>query len=292
MRSLEQANVDLQVAREESIRSEKMASVGLLAAGMAHEIGTPLSAIIGYAGIMQDEVQDDPVKADYLRRIESEAGRIDRLIRGLLDYARPTTAQLQKVEIAVLVRDTLDLFAHREVSKPYRLPCEIPEELPPVHVDRHQLQQVLINLVMNARDSMPHGGKLAIVACRSQFSTTPVPTPYGPPSVRMGRRKDDFNSAFSGSLIQYGRSVSCLRIDVHDSGEGIAADDVAKIFEPFFTTKEPGKGTGLGLAICSRIMDTFGGRITVASALGSGATFTLWLPIAASASVETRGIEL
>jgi signal transduction histidine kinase len=96
----------------------------------------------------------------------------------------------------------------------------------------------------------------------------------------MGRRREDFNRAFSASLTAGGRGVPCVRLDIRDTGEGITADNLVKVFDPFFTTKEPGKGTGLGLAICARIIDTFGGRITLESAPGNGTVFTLWLPFA------------
>jgi two-component system NtrC family sensor kinase len=280
VRSLERANRQLQEAREESIRSEKMASVGLLAAGMAHEIGTPLSAVIGYAEIMRDELRDDPVKADYLRRIENEAGRIDRLIRGLLDYARPTSAHYEDVAIGLLVEETLELLADREAFRRITASLKIEADLPLVHVDKHQLQQVLINLFLNARDAMPEGGMLDISGCRSDFIGSRTGAPAGMTTAMMGRRREDFNRAFSASLTAGGRGVPCVKLDIRDTGEGITADNLVKVFDPFFTTKEPGKGTGLGLAICARIIDTFGGRVTLESAPGNGTVFTLWLPFA------------
>ena len=267
--SLEQANADLQAAREESIRSEKMASVGLLAAGMAHEIGTPLSAIIGYVGIMHDEVQDDPVQADYLRRIESEAGRIDRLIRGLLDYARPLSAHYEDVSVDSLVRDTLELFVDREAFRNIQASVEIEADLPPVYADRHQLQQVLINLIMNARDAMPQGGTLTLSACRSQLNDSTRHSSTGMAGAVIGRRKDDFNRAFSLSATTAEKHV-CEAGRARLRRGHCRRKTWRKVFDPFFTTKEPGKGTGLGLAICARIIDTFGGRITLATAPGGG----------------------
>ena len=278
VKSLERANGQLQEAREESIRSEKMASVGLLAAGMAHEIGTPLSAIIGYAEILRDELRDDPVRADYLRRIESEGVRIDRLIRGLLDYARPSVSMNEDVAIGCLVEETLGLFADREAFRRITTSVTVEAELSPVHVDKHKLQQVLINLFLNARDAMPDGGRLDISARRSEFNRSRGETAVAAPAAVMGRRREDFNRAFSASLTSGGKGVLCVRLDIRDTGEGIAADNLERVFDPFFTTKEPGKGTGLGLAICARIIDTFGGRMTLESAPGSGTVFTLWLP--------------
>ena len=277
--SLERANSELQLAREETLRSEKMASVGLLAAGMAHEIGTPLSAIIGYAGILSDELIDDPVKSDYLHRIEVESGRIDRIVRGLLDYARPSGSFAEKVDVAVLLHETVDLLSGQGVLKQISLSVHADADLPLVFVDPHQLQQVLINLCINARDAMPAGGELLIKAAvaKAEKSFDQVTTSAGIPVV--GRRKDDFKGAFHAT-IQKRSGVACwLTVSVVDSGEGISTENLGRIFDPFFTTKEPGKGTGLGLAISARIVDSFGGRIIAESGPGKGTAMTVWLPV-------------
>ena len=280
VKSLERANRDLQAAREETIRSEKMASVGLLAAGMAHEIGAPLTAIIGYSGILQEEVRNDPQQADFLRRIEAEAYRIDRLIRGLLDFARPADSRFETLEVLPLLNDTLDIIAGREALRNIKTSLDIEAGLPLVLVDRHQFQQVLINLILNARDAMPEGGDIVISACRSSFCEAGGDFAPMPGAAVMGRRKDDSSRSFSGSLKKGDLAVSCIRIDIRDTGEGISDGNLSQVFDPFFTTKEPGKGTGLGLAICARIIDTFGGRITLASVVGEGTIITLWLPVA------------
>lgn len=273
--SLEEANRKLQLAREETVRSEKMASVGLLAAGMAHEVGTPLAAIIGYAGILKDELQDDPDKADYLRRIEAEAARIDRIVRGLLDYARPTKANFEPVDIACLVSDTVDLLQGQGVIKHLALSLILPEGMPLVSLDPHQLQQVLINLVINARDAMPAGGSLEIKAEMVHDEQQTFSQAEQGRTI-VGRRKTDHVFA-SGSVEQKGNN-RWLSLSFADNGEGIAAEDLQRVFDPFFTTKEPGKGTGLGLAISARIIDSFGGRIVAASEIGKGTVMTILLP--------------
>jgi signal transduction histidine kinase len=248
VRSLEQANRELQSAREETIRTEKMASVGLLAAGMAHEIGTPLAAIMGYGQLLHDELGDDPEKADYARRICADCARIDRLVRGLLDYARPAPPGTEPVDPAELVAASLELLTRQGLFKQIEVSLSLADRLPVVIADRHQLQQVLINLFLNARDAMPEGGRLAV-----RGTTAPA-----------GER----------------RVREWVRIEVSDSGCGILPEHQAQIFEPFFTTKEPGKGTGLGLAIVARIVDACGGRIGVTSTPGKGTTFTILLPAA------------
>jgi signal transduction histidine kinase len=278
VQSLEQANRELQTARAESIRSEKMASVGLLAAGMAHEIGTPLAAIIGYAGILREEFTADPAKADYLRRIEADAGRIDRIVRDLLNYARPAPVYHEDIEVAVLLAETVDMLKSQGVFKVVEPVLAVAEGLPPLVADRHQVQQVLINLFINARDAMPGGGTLEISAAAGEFrpdgrGATLMSAPH------LGRRRDDFQGVFHSPFPSGSGVRPRVVIEVRDTGEGIAEENLGRIFDPFFTTKEPGKGTGLGLAISARIVDSLGGRITVASTRGKGTSFTVWLPV-------------
>ncbi len=239
---IEQVNRDLQLAREEAIRSEKMASVGLLAAGTAHEIGTPLASVMGYAEILAQDLGHLPVQADYLQRIIDGCNRIDRIVRGLLEYARPKQAAVEQVDLAVLLKVTLELLQNQGLLKGVDVVVSIEEDLPPVYLDPFQFQQVLINLIANADDAMPNGGTLQLV-------------------------------------LKHGNLPSIQELEVIDSGTGIAAENLGKLFDPFFTTKEPGQGTGLGLAISARIIESFGGKISVQSRLGEGSCFSLRLPV-------------
>lgn len=240
VRSLEEANLALQEARQESVHSEKMASIGLLAAGMAHEIGTPLAAIIGYNGVLADELAGDEEKSDYIRRIGQEAGRIDRLVRELLDYARPGRARKELLGVGELLDELFGMLERQGVFKKIVTRLEVEPGMPQLYLDRHQLLQVLVNLVINARDAMPDGGELTARAASS---------------------------------------IDEVVIEIADSGAGILPEHLEKIFDPFFTTKEPGSGTGLGLAISARLVESFGGRLYVRSQLGKGTTFSLWLPL-------------
>ncbi len=276
VKSLEEINRELQTARIEATRSEKMASVGLLAAGTAHEIGTPLAAILGYAGILRDELQDDDAKADYLNRIEAESMRIDRIVRGLLDYARPTSAECDRADVDEIISCTLEMLEEQGALKKIRTSLEVGNDLEPVLVDRHQLQQVFINIVLNARDAMSDGGTLSIRATMGEYKIKPGGVSFRSPAITMGRRKSDFGGAFTTSLSEDARFV---KIEFCDDGKGIEAENLELIFDPFFTTKEPGQGTGLGLAISARIIDSFHGRITVESEMGKGSKFTIWLPV-------------
>jgi signal transduction histidine kinase len=247
MKDLEKVNADLRQAREHALHSEKMASIGLLAAGMAHEVGTPLAAIMGYAELMTGEEHDGDEISDYARRISQECSRIDRIVRGLLDYSRPRNSGLEPVDITRVVRDSVDLLDQQGVLKLINVSTYFENALSPALADAHQLQQVLINLLLNSRDAMPDGGKLNIRVTADE----------------------------SGQADQRRRYV---RVDVLDNGTGIPPENINSLFEPFFTTKPPGKGTGLGLAIAARIIEDFGGKIAVESTMGRGSCFTLWLP--------------
>ena len=282
IKALQQINAELASAREEAIRSEKMASVGLLAAGTAHEIGTPLAAILGYAGILKDELAPDTEKADYLRRIEEEASRIDRIIRGLLDYARPSSAEREWVDAAQLLRHCMEIMEEQGVFKNIVTSLVIGEALPCLASDRHELQQVFINLFINARDAMPAGGTLTVRVSADMAAPSADVRMVSAKTIR-GRRRDDFRGAFCAP-VNPRENMHYVKIEVSDSGTGIAPENLERIFDPFFTTKEPGKGTGLGLAVTARIVDSMGGRITVESALSVGTKFTVWLPAAKKGS--------
>lgn len=240
--ALKQVNSDLSQAREESVRTEKMASIGLLAAGMAHEIGTPLTSIMGYAELAASEQPDNPAIQDYSRRIADDCSRIDRIVRGLLDYSRPRTACGENADVRGVLLSTVDLMTQQGAFKQLNISIEADEGLLPARCDQHQLQQVVINLLLNSRDATPAGGAITVRA---------------------------------------GREGVHIRLDVIDSGTGISAESMKHIFDPFFTTKPPGKGTGLGLAISARIVESFGGRITAASTIGAGSCFSVRLPTAA-----------
>ncbi|HIJ97139.1 MAG TPA: HAMP domain-containing protein [Desulfuromonadales bacterium] len=242
MQALEQANHELSQAREESIRTEKMASIGLLAAGMGHEMGTPLASIMGYADLIAGEDPHNPALQDYAGRISADCARIDRIVRGLLDYSRPRAASNELADIQQVVSATLELLAQQGAFKQLQISMQIEPGLPHAVADPYQLQQILINLLLNSRDAVLPGGELEV-------------------SARLDSAE--------------------ICIDVRDNGSGIAEEHLKHIFDPFFTTKPPGKGTGLGLALSARIVEGFGGRIIVTSRPGVGSCFSVWLPVAA-----------
>lgn len=247
--ALEQANIDLRHAREEAIRTEKMASIGLLAAGMAHEIGTPLASIMGYADLVAGEQPDSAAIQDYARRISDDCARIDHIVRGLLDYSRPRSSTGGSADIRQVVSVSLKLLAQQGAFKGIKVSMSVDEGCPAAMADPHQLQQVLVNLLLNSRDALSEGGSLSV-------------------SARLQEEQ--------------------ICMEIRDNGSGIAEEHLKQLFDPFFTTKPPGSGTGLGLAISARIIEGFGGRIIVHSRPGAGSCFSVWLPIAAVREEEGR----
>lgn len=241
--ALEKVNIDLCQAREESLRTEKMASIGLLAAGMAHEIGTPLASIMGYADLISSEQPTHSAIQDYSRRISEDCARIDRIVRGLLDYSSPHRACVVTTDVGQVIKESLELLTRQGAFKGLQMTMSLADGLPAVKVDPSQLQQVLVNLLLNSRDALTMAGNVSLAL-----------------DARLEKEQ--------------------LRIEIVDNGSGIAAEHLKYIFDPFFTTKPPGKGTGLGLAIAARIIEGFGGRITASSGPETGTRVTIWLPLA------------
>ncbi len=239
VRELTSANRALAEARESLLRTEKLATVGRLAAGLAHEVGNPLGAVTGYAELARSRLPSDPHPdlVDALARISAAAQRIDRIVRDLLDFARPAASLLAPLDLMAAVDAAIRLARVQARFKHVEVEIEVSEGLPRVLADEHHLSQVLLNLLLNAGDAMGGTGRLRLLARAAQD----------------GR----------------------VALAVEDSGPGILAADLSRVFDPFFTTKDPGEGTGLGLAISHRIMESFGGEITARNGDQGGAVFEL-----------------
>jgi C4-dicarboxylate-specific signal transduction histidine kinase len=237
---LERANRALFDAHETLARAEKLATVGRLAAGVAHEVGNPLGAIAGYAEVARERLRRGAATEadDFLDRIGAEARRIDAIVRDLLDFARPAGPELSAVELRPAVDAAVRLARPQPRFRDVEVGLELPAALPPVLADGRRLEQVLLNLLLNAGDAMGGRGRLEIVA-----------------------REE-------------GEGVE---VDVLDHGPGFPEADLPRVFDPFFTTKAPGAGTGLGLSICHRILESFGGSIEAANRQGGGARLRLRL---------------
>jgi two-component system, NtrC family, sensor kinase len=236
---LERANAELARARESLLVSERLATVGRLASGIAHEVGNPLGAIAGYVELARNRVAAGAPAAevdDFLARMGAETARIDGIVRDLLAFARPAPPALAPTSVAAAVDGALRLARVQSRFRSVEVELAIPPELPAVVADERRLGQVFLNLLLNAGDAMDGQGAVRIAA---------------------------------------ERAGDAVEVTVGDRGPGIAPEDRGRVFDPFFTTKEPGRGTGLGLAICHAILASFGGAIAVGDRPGGGAELRL-----------------
>jgi signal transduction histidine kinase len=281
IRSLDETNRQLMEARAELIHAEKMASVGRLAAGIAHEIGNPLGAILGYV----DVAKRREAGAEWVEGVREESGRIDRIVRGLLDYARPKAAAVRPVDVNEIVRRSLELLEMQGRLKGIQVGSRLADDVPEVLADRHQLEQVLVNLLLNATDSIREvdaAGEITVTTLRALYrARTPSVRPRrsdDPEGVDYShlRRMREPPAAFQPSPLAVGELIA--RIEIADNGVGLHKEDAHRIFDPFYTTKDPGYGTGLGLAVSARLIDGMGGQIEGSGPSKGGAVFVISLP--------------
>jgi len=226
--------------RQQMGRSEQLAAVGQLAAGVAHEINNPLTGVLAFADMMREKENLDEQDRQDLDLIIRETKRVREIVRGLLDFARETPSRKSDFDMNELIRQTLRLLGKRDAFQNIYMVEDLQEDLPPVHADRNQLQQVVLNLTLNACEAMPQGGTLMV------------------------------SSSMADGM---------MTIKVTDTGCGIKPEQRDRIFEPFFTTKAVGKGTGLGLSVSYGILHQHGGNLEVQSEIGKGSTFTITLPV-------------
>ena len=246
---VEEKTSELRRAHEHVLQVEKMASLGKMAAVVAHEVNNPLSGILTYAKLLKKWVTQGTgmqAKRDEMREclelIESESKRCGDLVKNLLTFSRTSPLNLEWAELNPVVERCMRLVQHQMELTSVQLELELAPQMPPLHCDPSQVEQVVLALVMNAIDAMPRGGVLRLR------------TRYLPQSRQ-------------------------AEIQVRDDGAGIAPDLLARLFEPFLTTKETGKGVGLGLAISKSIVERHGGTIEVESQVGRGTTFYVFLPV-------------
>lgn len=287
IRSLDDTNQLLTEARDAMVHAEKLASAGRLAAGIAHEIGNPLGAILGYVGLARRNA-DDRAK-ELLEAAEREARRIDRIVHGLLDYSRPRDARIRPLDINTVVNETVELLQTQGRFADVRSHLALDADLPLVECDPYQLQQVLVNLLMNAADAMEGRSEPLVRVCTLVRKARSRPKLVArrkddPPTVNYAHRRRLSAPPAHGDPAPDGADV--VEITVEDNGPGISEELLSQVFEPFVTTKEPGKGTGLGLAVCARLIDGMGGVIRAESPKSGGALFTIVLPAAAGAGVH------
>jgi len=250
--SLESANNELLATREEMVRTEKLASVGRLAAGLAHEIGNPIGVVQGYLGLLQQDDLTGEERNDFARRSENELQRINRLVRQLLDFSRINSGQQEEVSIHAVLEELTQMVTCQpfmdgvEIRKDFIAADDI------VVCDSDQLKQVFLNCLLNAADSIePRRDTENIVEIKTEMEK-------------------------NGNIPE---AQEAILVTITDTGAGIAEEYLANIFDPFFTTKEPGKGTGLGLSVAYSIVEGCGGTMRVESTPGKGTTMFIELPL-------------
>lgn len=235
-------------------RLERLATLGQLASTLAHEVGTPLNAIYGHIQLMS---ADDALREKHGERLRVIEGQIERLtstIQGVLADLRAPEARRADVELNALLRELTTFTGAAVAARSVTLETALAPDLPPVHADRAQLSQVFMNLLTNALDAMPAGGRLRIETRRATLGE-------------------------GGE----GKKAPAVAVSFSDTGVGIAATDLVRVFEPFYSTKALGQGTGLGLAICQEVVKRHGGAISVSSEAGKGTTFVVTLPLGGAA---------
>ena len=260
-RSLEEQVAQREQVEAQLMHSQKMEGLGRLAGGIAHDFNNILTGILGYVSLLQDEIQPGTEARADLDEIERASRRASDLTRQLLTFARKQTVSPSLVDLNELIRN-VDRILHRLIGEDVEMVVDLADELPAVRADPAQLEQVLTNLVVNARDAMPRGGRITIATRLVQATPTELGIGLG-----VGARITDF-----------------VQLEVSDTGVGMDARTMARVFEPFFTTKEPGRGTGLGLAISYGIVQEAGGAISVSSEPGVGTAVTIHLPPAAGSA--------
>jgi len=241
IQALEQSNKELVKTQKELLATEKLASLGRLGAGVAHEIGNPLSVIRGYVEILRkDYLKDNQKKREFLDNIQKEVERIDRIIRTLIDYSTPRDFELKEVDVNDVISHSVDIVNSQGLLRKIELRLSLSDKPLVTKADYHQLSQVIINLLLNSKDAINGEGLIEIKTSQNNNGN--------------------------------------IQIIMSDNGCGIPEEILDKIFDPFFTTKDPGQGTGLGLSVSERILQRFSANISAESKSGSGSTFTITLP--------------
>ena len=247
--SLEKTNFQLKKARNEIIRAEKLASVGRLSAGIAHEIGNPIGIVLGYLELLKKETLSEEDKKDFIDRSINEIARINLIIRQLLDFSRPSVEKVEHVSTHEIISEVADMLRVQPAMNKIQVNTMFNAENDKVYADPNRLRQVFLNLMMNACDA-----------------------------ILSGENKENGKLVIKTSAGMSDGQHNILTIEFIDNGPGILPHDMVSIFDPFYTTKEPGKGTGLGLSVSYMIVEQIGGTIKVGDAGGDGTNMMVCLP--------------
>jgi two-component system NtrC family sensor kinase len=250
--AVEEKTRELQLAQAEAIRGEKLASVGLLAAGIAHELNNPLTGILTFSHLVREKMPDDSPDAEDLDLVIKETKRCATIIRRLLDFAREKAPEKKYCDLNQLVCETAKLIEQPARIAQIEVVLELDETLPAVWMDEDLVKQVIMNMLVNAQHAIDEDGTITL-------KTRLCPEPR--------------------IVIPGSEPVSMVEISVIDTGCGIPKEELSKIFDPFFTTKAVGKGTGLGLSVSHGAVQAHGGDIQVKSRVGKGTHFLVYLPV-------------
>jgi signal transduction histidine kinase len=229
------------------VQADKLSSIGLLAAGVAHEVNTPLAVISTYAQMLAKQVAEDSQKSLILEKIAKQTFRASEIVNSLLNFSRTSTTTYAGVNLNKVIQETLSLLEHQFTKSGIQIHTELDPEMALIHGNAGKLQQVFLNLFLNARDAMGTGGTLEVRSWTEGLGA---------------------------------------RVEVSDTGHGIAPENLHRVYDPFFTTKGAKKGTGLGLSVTYGIIQEHGGSIEVSNRRGGGATFRVELPLAVAGSIR------
>ncbi len=247
---VEEKTEEIHRAQDSLIHSEKLASLGRMAAGVAHELNSPLTGVVTFGHLMRDRFPEGSQDREDIEVIIEQANRCANIIRGLLGFARASSEEKELANLNDVIQSSLKIVRNKADFLNIRVELELAESLPRVPINAPQIQQVFLNMIVNAADAMEGRGVLTIRSWDGEEDGRP-----------------------------------CVLVEFRDTGPGISPGDMEKLFEPFFTTKPVGRGTGLGLAVSHGLIKDHGGHIRVSSKPGEGASFVVSLPLEGGGTV-------
>jgi len=280
--SLEETNRELVRTRDQLVRAARLASAGTLAAGIAHEVGNPLGAILAYVDAARKRARQAGMDVEILDDIRQEALRIDRIVRGLLDYARPDGTGREVLHPRVVVDRVRDLLDAQGRLDPVRSTWVVEDGVPEIRMNPHRLEHVLVNLLLNSVE-LAEEGRAEWIGVRvssepGRALQLPVRREEDPPEVNYAHRRRVTPEKEGGEPDPLWTAERVVILSVEDDGPGIPPGELEQVFDPFFTTRQPGQGTGLGLSVCARLVQGMGGRIDAENRDQGGARFVVRLP--------------
>jgi signal transduction histidine kinase len=257
--SLQTANLELKKAQNDVIRAEKLATVGRLTSGIAHEIGNPIGIVLGYLDLLKQSDLSLEERNDFIDRSEKEIVRINHIIRQLLDMSRTSADEAKSISIHLLLQDLIAVFNYQPTADQIVFESRFEAGEDRVHADPDRLRQVFLNILLNAVDAL----------------NADLPSD---PQILLA----------TANLVS-DEQVNSIEVIIQDNGPGIPSSHLSRVFDPFFTTKQPGKGTGLGLSVSFMIIEKLGGRLSASRLEDNGAAFRVVLPLARATLNKNTG---